>query len=87
MQARDLKTDDEKIQRGQNAKLLIESDAFKDTMQEMYDSLHAAIDCLPTDDKDRLVSISGQLRAIKTVISKLDTWVQESRRLANVRAH
>ena len=50
----------------------------------MYDCLHLGFDGLHTDDSDCAMSIVRQLRSLRTLNSKFETWSQESKRLSEL---
>jgi len=79
-----LLTNSELIERGQRASVLLNSDSYVQCVQDMYDCLHLGFDGLHTDDSDCAMSIVRQLRSLRTLNSKFESWSQESKRLSEL---
>ena len=72
-------TDDEKISRGYRAAALLSTSVFDEALTDIRDGLLAGLENLQTDDPTPVVSIIGQIRALKYVRSTLETWKQAGR--------
>jgi len=68
---------EERQQRGANANALIQTSSYGKCIQDMYDSLHEGLDCLPTDDPLPAMSILRQLRSLRLLDTKLRAWAKE----------
>ncbi len=77
-------TNNELIERGQRASVLLNSASYIQCVQDMYDCLHLGFDGLHTDDANSAMSIVRQLRSLRTLNSKFETWSQESKRLSEL---
>tara|TARA_S200002703_G_scaffold1263_1_gene2199 strand:+ start:6150 stop:6398 length:249 start_codon:yes stop_codon:yes gene_type:complete len=74
-----LLTDEQKRDRGVNAEVLIKSPAYELCIQDMYDTLHEGLDCLPTDDPVPAMSILRQVRALRLLDDKLKVWARDAK--------
>lgn len=76
-----LLTDAQKVDRGNRAAVLLGEDVYRLCMEDVYQCLHTALDNIPTDSAEQVMSIIRQLRVIKTINTKLEGWASEARRL------
>jgi type VI protein secretion system component VasF len=77
-------TNSEIIERGQRASVLLNSESYLQCIEDMYSCLHLGFDGLQTDDADSAMAIVRQLRSLRTLNSKFETWSQESKRLTEL---
>lgn len=81
---RDL-TEEQRIQRGQRAKSLIQSDSYEEAYNDIYQNLHTGLDGMKHNNEDNIKDIVSQIRCLRKLDSKLNQWVQESDRLQRLK--
>ena len=68
------------IRRGMAAGDILRSEAITEAFDEMKGNLHAQIDAMQQDDSENVMAIVRQIRAIRCLRSKLESWEQQGRR-------
>ncbi len=75
----DVDTRDKVIEKGYRAARLLEDPAFKETLDEISDSLHIGLESVPTDNQEHIMSMVSQLRAIRWIVGKLESAASSGR--------
>ena len=72
-------TDAEKVQRGYRANNLLCSDIFDETLDALRAVLLAELENLSTDNHEPVMAIMRQLRSLRHIRGRLESWVQVGR--------
>lgn len=74
-------TDEEKVKRGHKAQALLRDDTFREVMVALHRVLHSQIDSMQQKDNESVIMLSDQLRALRGIKGRLESWSQETERL------
>lgn len=77
-------TDEERVLRGQRARAVRQDKTIQEALEEIHSVLHLQLDNMPTNDANAMVSLVSQLRAIKALNTKLESWDTEGARIERV---
>ena len=72
-------SDQEKIDRGARAAVLLNDPCFDEVLTDLCVSLHNGLDHMPTSDPDPIMQIVNQVRAVRNIRPKLESWVQQAK--------
>jgi hypothetical protein len=72
------KTEAELIALGNKAELLLKDETYREVMLSLHQVLHSQIDSLAKEDVESLVSLSNQLRAIRSITGRLTAWARKA---------
>lgn len=78
-------TDDEKIRLGYGAARMLEDEAVQAVMQDMKNILHQTLDSMQSDNEQDVMSIVRQLRVIRAIQGKLESYKQQGQYLERLR--
>ena len=74
-------TDGEKAARGHAAGVLLKDDSFHTVMICLHQVLHSQLDSMETANEKPIIDVTMQIRALRSITRRLESWQQEAQRL------